>query len=297
MKKWIFATCALALALGASAANAKIATREWVYKQLKAGGVKVSTATVATNIVVESGGTVRTNYTVSSSFACSALPKCESITFVVSTGTITNRTVALARPSLLDLFISRAFADILPAETITATVRSGFWTDEDGDNHNFNLGDGLRLESSEELPAVPDATHTCEIGTDCNCKGASLTASTVEIPPEYQEISEETAPAWYDIYNWIDTASWQPQRIRRERADAREGQGRRAGAHRRQSHRNRDAPRIAGFRHFFVPDHPGRKNENTDFYPNEKPICPPNRLFVTFGGRQPHMFVPHARVL
>lgn len=211
MKKWIFATCALALALGASAANAKIATREWVYKQLKAGGVKVSTATVATNIVVESGGTVRTNYTVSSAFACSALPGCESITFVVSTGAITNRTVALARPSFLDLFISRAFADILPAETITATVRSGYWTDEDGDNHSFNLGDGLRLESSEELPAVPDATHTCEIGTDCNCKGASLTASTVEIPPEYQEISEETTPAWYDIYNWIDTENWQPQ--------------------------------------------------------------------------------------
>ena len=49
MKRLFTALCACAVLCGAMAADTKVATREWVRKQLAAKGIRVSLATVSTN--------------------------------------------------------------------------------------------------------------------------------------------------------------------------------------------------------------------------------------------------------
>lgn len=213
MKRLFTALCACAVLCGAMAADTKVATREWVRKQLAAKGIRVSLATVSTNLVAGANGSVTTNIVVSSPWTCAELPDCTGISFTLSPGRIVYRRVQAARPTLLNLLAPMLYAaDGVPSQTITATVRSGYWEDRFGNSHPFNLGDdGWVLESNTDLPDVPDATHTCELDSDCNCVGYGLSADDIEVPDTYSDITADESKEWVDILNWIDTENWQPQ--------------------------------------------------------------------------------------
>ena len=199
---------ALAGICGASgaASTSKVATRDWVAKQLALQGLRASTATVKDN----GDGTV----TVQSPFECDGLTNCTAIYFTVvkPTGASATPTVRL-RPSLLSLFIPTAYAEVTEDGRITITLSHGGWIGADGKQHEFHFFSGgpweLELQDGT-LPEVPSSVHVCELDADCNCVCMDNSEDDVEIPEEYEDVTvaKIRENGWFEISHWLDLDSW-----------------------------------------------------------------------------------------
>lgn len=182
-----------ALALSA-AADVRIATRDWVVSSLRAQGVRISTATAATN-----GAAV----TYSCAFSDANLPECASVAFTVSSARLSSAAGA-ARA------MRRTVAD---AGELALTLHSGAWIDRKGKAHSFTLPEGgIELTCRASLPEMPPASHECtEFGSDCVCTGYGVDPESVEIPEAYDAdkvLTDEVVRELMDWENWVDKETW-----------------------------------------------------------------------------------------
>lgn len=211
MKKWIFAICACALATGAWCADTKVATRNWVIKQLVSQGLRTNTATVTDN----GDGTI----TVRSSFEYAGVTNCVAIYFtVVKPSDPFDDSIVYVRPSLLSLIFPSAYADEVGAEigddgSVTITLSQGGWVDNVGNLHEFNFftnGPWTLTLQDGTLNEIPSSEHLCELDADCNCAWADYSEEDVEIPEEYQDVTAAKMReyGWLDISHWVDLANW-----------------------------------------------------------------------------------------
>lgn len=213
MTKWIFAACACAMAMGAWCADTKVATRNWVIKQLTSQGLRINSATVTDN----GDGTI----TVRSPFAYEGVTNCVSIYFtVVKPSDASDDSVVVVRPSLLSLIFPSAYAsenevgaEIGDDASVTITLSQGGWVDSVGNVHEFNFfTDGpwtLTLQDGT-LNEIPSSEHLCKLDADCNCVWADYSEEDVEIPEEYQDATAAKMReyGWLDISHWVDLAHW-----------------------------------------------------------------------------------------
>ena len=129
-----FVLAAVLAATSCFAAPAKIATQEWVKQALAGIGVRVSTATVATNVTTSATtGAVVTNLTFTSPYTCAEVPQCRAISFTVSTAKTAYRQAMTPKTrSLLNLLFASVYADGEIDTTVYLTIESGYWTDAAG---------------------------------------------------------------------------------------------------------------------------------------------------------------------
>lgn len=206
MKK-AFAILASTLAFCAAASSSTLATRHWVASQLAALGIHISEATVRH----DTNGT----FTVTSPFSCASVPDAVAISLTFAEGSITPRTPSLRAWAMRNRPLKAATES---GGTLTTTVYSGYYENSRGKKVYFDFPpDGLVLESAEQLPPMPPSEHVCELDDSCNCIGCLLSPDDVEIPLEYTDPTKESLPAWFDILDWIDTGTWQPQRTKTDR--------------------------------------------------------------------------------
>ena len=172
MKKLILALAA-ALALHAPADTVKFATREWVIKQFAAYGIRISTATVSTNIpaAVATNIPEGTNAKVyTSAYHDDEYPELQAISFVigVSTNAPTRRLLMRGRSST-------------PPPIITITLYGGNVLANDV---YFPFDDVFTFDFQIELPSMPDPTHECEPdpANNCICKYFGVEP---DVPDEY----------------------------------------------------------------------------------------------------------------
>ena len=172
-----FVLAAVLAATSCFAAPAKIATQEWVKQALAGIGVRVSTATVATNVTTSATtGAVVTNLTFTSPYTCAEVPQCRAISFTVSTAKTAYRQAMTPKTrSLLNLLFASVYADGEIDTTVYLTIESGYWTDAAGNIHLFLFDTGWTCELQEDvLPDPPTTPHTCEeFDSDCVCKRAA----------------------------------------------------------------------------------------------------------------------------
>ena len=206
MKKWLIATCACAMVIGATATDVKIATREWVAKQFAASGIRISLATVTTNVVTQ-GGETTTNLTFTSPFQTADNTNCVAVSLTFSQPAPVRTAATALRTSLRSLFAAYAAADDLE---IRMTLRSGTWYDRRGRPTDFVISGGKTFTMPDyKMPEPPPAAHTCEFDANCFCIDAGKTEDDVEIPEEYQPLGIETMRAMLqDWWLWIDYSTW-----------------------------------------------------------------------------------------
>ena len=198
MKKWLIATCACALALGATATDVKIATREWVIRQLATSGIRVSTATTTHN----TNGT----FTVTCPFTSDTLTNCVLLSLTFTEPAIVPATPVLRKALLRSAEISD--------NKVQITLTQGAWTDSAGNEHTFNFGDGYTFTWPEELPEVPSEDHVCELNENCYCIWYNKVPKYPDdYPEEYRlkTMEDFDNASFADIISWIDTASWEDQ--------------------------------------------------------------------------------------
>lgn len=202
MKKRIIAICACALALGATATEVKIATREWVIKQLATSGIRVSTATTTHN----TNGT----FTVSGPFTSDTVTNCVELYLTFTEPAIVSSAMPVVRGQQLR---SAAINDNKIQITLTA---GGWWDNTRTREFTFNFGGGYTFTwPGGELPEVPSSEHVCELDADCNCKGYNKPALTYpdDYPEEYRLFDDADFEEVHfgNIISWIDAASWADQ--------------------------------------------------------------------------------------
>ena len=198
MKKRIIAICACALAFCAPAADSKIATRDWVIKQLATSGISVSTATTTHN----TNGT----FTVTCPFTSDTLTNCVLLSLTFTEPAIVSATPVLRKALLRSAEISD--------NKVQITLTQGAWTDAAGNEHTFNFGDGYTFTWPEELPEVPSEDHVCELNENCYCIWYNRVPKYPDdFPEEYRlkTMDDFDNASFADIISWIDTASWEDQ--------------------------------------------------------------------------------------
>lgn len=181
----------------------KVATREWVLRQMAEwdGGSGKHDWSRDVTVTDNGNGTV----TIESPYLTDTATDCVAISFTVQKPkSAPSPSTARARPSLLSLFVPMAYADVLPDGTITVTITEGGWKDASGNIHYFNFGSGWTLTLSDALPEKPSDVHECELDGDCFCLCYGETESTVEVPEEYDAISQQN----FDESGLADILSW-----------------------------------------------------------------------------------------
>ena len=198
MKKWLIATCACAMVLGATATDVKIATREWVIRQFAAQGIHVSSATTVQN----TNGT----FTVSVPFTSDTITNCVELSL-----TFTDPSISSATPVVRGL---RLRAAAQSSDKLEITLTNGAWKDAAGNEYKFNFEGGYTFTWPEELPEVPSSEHVCEFDANCNCTGYQ---KKVNYPDDYPEqyrlktMDDFDNAAFGNIIAWIDTEGWPDQ--------------------------------------------------------------------------------------
>ena len=194
MKKLILALAA-ALALHAPADTVKFATREWVIKQFAAYGIRISTATVSTNIpaAVATNIPEGTNAKVyTSAYHDDEYPELQAISFVigVSTNAPTRRLLMRGRSST-------------PPPIITITLYGGNVLANDV---YFPFDDVFTFDFQIELPSMPDPTHECEPdpANNCICKYFGVEP---DVPDEYSAPADPDGE-WGNTQSWVNTDTW-----------------------------------------------------------------------------------------
>lgn len=204
-------TFGLASVLSCLGAPTKVATQTWVQKVLAESGIRVSTATVQTNVTATGDGAVQTNITVESAYICPEVTDCTAISFTMSLPSLAYRQVTTQiRRNLWDILIMRTFADGQAGKTVVMVIQSGYWIDKVGNHHAFNLGGGWELElRADKMPSIPFSTHVCTLSEDCNCQNMGLTGADIETPEDYDDITaRDFAAAYGSIADWVDLSSW-----------------------------------------------------------------------------------------
>jgi len=208
MKRLFTALCACAVLCGATAADTKVATREWVAKRLAARGIRVSQSVVSSN----ADGTV--TYTSPFSPTNSDVTNAATISLTFSAPVVRSAVARLraAPRSWLSLILPVAFADTpLGGTTITMTLSSGGWTGNDGRAHLFVFDPPLDLENQdgETYPDVPSSTHACSRDSTCLCIDYRRTDAekAAERDALYPVPATEDLPAYYGWRTWIDPAA------------------------------------------------------------------------------------------
>ena len=198
MKKRIIAFCACALAFCASAADSKIATRDWVVKQLAKSGIHVSTATTTHN----TNGT----FTVTAPFSSDTLTNCVSLSLTFTDPAVVSGTQALRGLRLR----SAAAGD----NKVQITLTHASWRDAAGNEYTFNISNGYTFTWPEELPEVPSEDHVCELDENCCCIWHNKVPKYPDdYPEEYRlkTMDDFDNASFADIISWIDAASWPDQ--------------------------------------------------------------------------------------
>ena len=217
MKKtmpFMFCAAALSLALGClpcyadvSPGKTKVATQEWVRRELAKHSIRIDTATVSTNVTTEGGATV-TNITVASAFACDEVTNCVGIAFTLTPPALSSTNASGHVVAMMER--GEGDGDGGGGTTVKATIKSGYWIDTSGNQHYFDFGSGWVIDSHAELPEEPDAAHVCQLDANCNCVDMNNTKESVETPAEYADIAvnSDEGRMWADIWNWLDKDTW-----------------------------------------------------------------------------------------
>lgn len=207
--KRIITALAAAFALVAFGGT-KIATQDWVEKQIRALKWGESTGTASVKTLENGSLEIRSKVTLED------LPQATEVAFIVSrTGMGSN----LSRPTLLS-----AVPTI--REKVQIKVESGYWVERDGAGNetrhpfNFSNGDPLTLEAEYDFPEMPDENHEHVRGPGCRCVDYGKTEADVVVPREYDDWDvKKLASELGGWRNWIDTdppPGWIATRTRRE---------------------------------------------------------------------------------
>ena len=184
----------------------KVATQEWVRRALAANGIRVSSATVTTNITTEGGATV-TNYVFTSPFHSEDATNIVAISLTFS---------APSRGSATPTRGARLLrAGGGGAEPIRITLKRGELLD--GSGGGFLFDDQWDMEWTD-FPEAPPDSHVCELDGQCNCVEKDNTEESVRetMPEEYRTLTaREIVEKWPDpsvFYpNWGEE-EWQVTR-------------------------------------------------------------------------------------
>ncbi len=183
----------------------KVATQEWVRRVLAGASIRVSSATVATNVTTEGGVTV-TNLVFTSPFSSEDAPGITGISLTFSEPTLTPG--GGAQPTRGP----RLRAGGASPPSITVRLKSGMFLD--GSGGGFLFADQWEMTWTD-FPEAPPDSHVCQLGADCNCVESRNTEASVRetMPAEYRTLTdEELIEKWPDpsvFYpNW-GTEDWQ----------------------------------------------------------------------------------------
>ena len=201
MKKLFLGVLAAAACLCGSAATSTVASRDWVQKKLAEAGIRISQATVTHN----PNGSV----TAVSPYRCAEVPSMVSVKFTALPAVIKPRPVIQVRRNfLMQLLVPTAYADGDNGNAISITVASGSWIDNLGNEHPFDFGPGgLPLTLDDDMPEVPEDTHTCEpdAANDCICKWYGREVTDDDCPEDYKDWTvSEWASAVGNVDAWVD---------------------------------------------------------------------------------------------
>lgn len=207
MKKRIIAICACALAFCAPAADSKIATRDWVIKQLATSGIRVSQALTTHN----TNGT----FTVTVPFTSDTLTNCVSLSLTFTDPSIVTRLQPQVQPALRRTMLKSGtgYSDIYDNQLVI-TLMEGFWTDNTGKKFWFFFSEGFDFTWPEELPEVPSEDHVCELDADCYCIWYNRVPKYPDdYPEEYRlKTTDDFDNSYFgNILSWIDMAAWPDQ--------------------------------------------------------------------------------------
>ena len=202
MKRMILAFAACA-ALGLFAADVKLATREWVARQIKSvTGKRVTNTTVTSN----ANGTV----TYSSSFHSETNSEIESISLTVTPIVRENVQPVRSRAAMLMSASSSAPTFRFSLVGGSVVLKMG------RQRHTFT--NTLDFVFQDNLPIKPDTTHTHDPNPadTCHCKEVNntytadsegfivATGETPAIPDKYYP-PEDWNKTWLDVSKWRET--------------------------------------------------------------------------------------------
>ena len=187
--------------------DTKIATRDWVIKQLATSGIRVSQALTTHN----TNGT----FTVTVPFTSDTLTNCVSLSLTFTDPSIVTRLQPQVQPALRRTMLKSGtgYIDIYDNQLVI-TLMEGFWIDNTGKKFWFFFSEGFDFTWPEELPEVPSEDHVCELDADCYCIWYNRVPKYPnDYPEEYRlKTTDDFDNSYFgNILSWIDMAAWPDQ--------------------------------------------------------------------------------------